>query len=56
MGVHFGFGLIGMAVCRLALFATEAAIVATLWRNGLWIGGAINHSGSTIISTARPRP
>jgi MATE family multidrug resistance protein len=56
MGVHFGFGLIGMAVCRLLLFAVEAAIVATLWRNGLWIGGAINHSGSTIISTARPRP
>jgi MATE family multidrug resistance protein len=56
MGVHFGFGLFGMSVCRLLLFAVEAAIVATLWRNGLWIGGAINHSGSTIISTARPRP
>lgn len=56
MGVHFGFGLIGMAVCRLLLFAAEALIVATLWRNGLWIGGAINQTGSTIISTARQRP
>ena len=56
VGIHLGFGLIDMAVCRLLLFAAEALIVATLWHNGLWIGGAINRSGSTIISTARPRP
>ena len=56
VGVHLGFGLVGMAVCRLLLFAAEALIVATLWRNGLWIGGAINHSGCVIISTARQRP
>ena len=36
MGVHFGFGLVGMAVCRLLLFAAEALIVTMIWRHGFW--------------------
>ena len=56
IGVHLGFGLIGMAVCRLVLFAAEAAIVAILWHNGFWSGGAINQSGRPIISADRQRP
>lgn len=34
IGVHLGFGLFGMAISRLALFAAETTIVTLLWRNG----------------------
>ena len=36
IGVHLGFGLPGMAISRLCLFAAEAVIVTLLWRNGFW--------------------
>ncbi|HEX9555748.1 MAG TPA: MATE family efflux transporter [Reyranella sp.] len=36
VGVHLGFGLTGIATSRLALFATEAAAVTIMWRNGFW--------------------
>ena len=56
VGVQFGIELVGMAVCRLRLFAGEAAIKAILWRHGLWSGGTINQSARSVISTARQRP
>jgi multidrug resistance protein, MATE family len=36
IGVHLGFGLFGMAISRLLLFAAETTIVTLLWRNGFW--------------------
>ena len=36
IGVHLGFGLLGMAVSRLLLYAAEAVTVAIMWRNGFW--------------------
>jgi MATE family multidrug resistance protein len=56
IGVHLGFGLFGMAACRLLLFTAETVIVAIMWHSGFWNGGAINQSGRAIISTSRPRP
>ena len=41
IGVHLGFGLLGMAISRLCLFAAEAVIVTLLWRNGFWSRGHI---------------
>lgn len=42
VGVHLGFGLTGIAVIRLLLFAVETAIVTLLWRNGFWSRGTRN--------------
>jgi len=36
VGVVLGYGLVGIAVVRLLLFAIEASIVALMWRNGFW--------------------
>ena len=36
VGVHLGFGLVGIAVNRLAWFAIEAAIAIGLWHSGFW--------------------
>lgn len=36
VGVYLGFGLDGIAIVRLVLFAVEAAIVTLLWQNGFW--------------------
>jgi putative MATE family efflux protein len=36
VGVHFGFGLLGIAISRLVLFAVEAGIVTMMWRSGFW--------------------
>jgi putative MATE family efflux protein len=36
VGVHLGFGLLGVVVVRLLLFATETAIIAIAWRSGFW--------------------
>lgn len=57
IGIHLGFGLLGMAISRLVLFAAEAVIVAILWHDGFWTGGgAIKQSGRAIISPWRQRP
>jgi len=37
VGVHLGFGLLGIATSRLLLFAVESTLVALLWRDGFWI-------------------
>ncbi len=36
VGVHLGFGLVGIAINRLAWFAVEAAIATGLWHSGFW--------------------
>ena len=36
VGVHLGFGLIGIAINRLVLYVVEAAIVTLMWRSGFW--------------------
>jgi putative MATE family efflux protein len=36
VGIELGYGLLGIAVSRLLLFAAETAVVAMLWRNGSW--------------------
>jgi MATE family multidrug resistance protein len=36
IGVHLGFGLLGMAISWLLLFAAETIIVTIMWRNGFW--------------------
>jgi Na+-driven multidrug efflux pump len=36
VGVHFGFGLLGISIVRLLLFATETAIVTIAWHSGFW--------------------
>jgi putative MATE family efflux protein len=36
VGIELGYGLLGIAVSRLLLFAVEAAIVALMWRSGFW--------------------
>jgi Na+-driven multidrug efflux pump len=36
VGVHLGFGLTGIAISRLLLFAAETAAVTLLWRSGFW--------------------
>jgi putative MATE family efflux protein len=36
IGVHFGFGLLGIALVRLFLFAMETGIVTMAWRSGFW--------------------
>jgi Na+-driven multidrug efflux pump len=41
VGIELGFGLIGMAISRLLLFAIETAIVSLLWRNGFWSRGHV---------------
>jgi len=38
VGIELGYGLLGIAISRLLLFAAETAIVAMLWRNGSWSG------------------
>ncbi len=56
IGVHLDFGLVDMAVCRLLLFAVEAAIMAIVWHHGLCNGRAINQSVRAIISADRQQP
>jgi putative MATE family efflux protein len=36
VGIELGYGLLGIAISRLLLFAAETAIVAIMWRNGFW--------------------
>ena len=42
VGVYLAFGLSGIAIVRLTLFAVETAIVTLLWRNGFWARPHIN--------------
>jgi len=37
VGVHLGFGLLGIAIGRLLLFALESLIVTIMWHHGFWI-------------------
>jgi putative MATE family efflux protein len=36
VAVHLGFGLLGIAIVRLILFATESTIATALWRSAFW--------------------
>ncbi|HSH99264.1 MAG TPA: MATE family efflux transporter [Reyranella sp.] len=37
IGVHFGLGLLGIAINRLVLIAAESLILTLMWRNGFWV-------------------
>jgi Na+-driven multidrug efflux pump len=42
IGVHLGYGLPGIAICRALFFILESARVALMWRHGFWsraVGG-----------------
>lgn len=39
VGIHLGFGLLGMTISRVLLAAAETAIVMMMWRDGFWSRG-----------------
>ena len=52
IGVALGFGLPGIAVIRLVLFATESAIMTIAWRSGFWGRGQSADGPARFTSTA----